>query len=570
MPMIDRYSIQEKLGAGGAGTVYRSYHALLDRPVAIKQIQAGASAEQRERFLHEARAMASLSHPNIINILDIALAGERPYIVMELVEGGSLADRLEGGALPPGEAVEIVLALTDALSYAHSQGVIHRDLKPANVLLRHGGTPVLADFGIARTLAEADAQRLTRGGTMLGTPAYMAPEQFTGGQADARTDIYALGVMLFQMLTGRVPFEGDIAQTMRGHLELPPPDPCALDGRIPAELGALVRRMLAKSPSERPQSVAEVGAELRTLDPRAATGATLALARELPRRGSFLRWLLAVVGSVVLVVLAVAALLAWNRPTPVEIEWPDQPRAQEVEQPAGVVRADGERSVNIQPSTGGAFKVEDLARAERAPFADAQQIKTEPFSIAGLSYDTNDGGQVSFLGEIRNEWDSPRESIQIQITLLDAQGGNVGYAEGFVDGYLAPHEIAPFRIIFSEQKWPKFASYRIDVHSRAADFQLGYVVKGQAARDVSITSNSFSFELKGTAVNTSDYPLKFVQIRATFYDNTGHVVGVETMFGDIGDNEVLTPGGSASFDTSFVSLLGQPSTYVLEVYGLKP
>jgi len=568
--MIDRYSIQEKLGEGGAGIVYRSYHTLLDRPVAIKQIQASASADQRERFLHEARAMASLSHPNIINIFDIALASGRPYIVMELIEGGSLADRLEGGPLPLGEAIDMMLALTDALAYAHSQGVIHRDLKPANVLLRHGGTPVLADFGIARTMAEADAPRLTRDGAMLGTPAYMAPEQFTDGLADARSDIYALGVMFFQMLTGRVPFEGDIAQTIRGHLELPPPDPCALDGRIPAGVGALVRRMLAKAPGQRPQSVAEVGAELRTLDPRAATGATLALPRELPRRGSFMRWLLAVGVSVVLVLAAVAALLVWNRPPPMEIEWPDQPRAQDVGRPADAVRVDGERSANIQPASGGAFRAEDLARAERAAFADAQQVTSEPFSIAGISYDTNDGGQVSFMGEIRNDADAPRESIQVQVTLLGAQGENVGYAEAFIDGYLAPQEIAPFRIIFSEQKWPKFERYRIDVHSRTADFQLGYVVKGLEARDITITPDSYAFDLKGTAVNTSDQPVKFVQIWATFYDSTGHVVGVDHMYGDIDDGAVLAPGASAPFDTSFVSLLGQPSTYLLTVYGSKP
>lgn len=566
--MIDRYSIQEKLGEGGAGTVYRSYHALLDRPVAIKQIQASASAEQRERFLHEARAMASLSHPNIINILDIALAGERPYIVMELVDGGSLADRLEGGPLPLGEALDIALALTDALAYAHSQGVIHRDLKPSNVLLRHGGSPVLADFGIARTLAEAGSPRLTRDGALLGTPAYMAPEQFTGGPTDARTDIYALGVMLFQMLTGRVPFEGDIAQTMRGHLELPPPDPCALDGRIPAGVGALVRRMLAKTPGQRPQSVAEVGAELRTLDPRAATGATLALPHRGSARGSFLRWLLAVVGSVVLVALAAIIWLVWPRsPTVASIS---SLHVEELVQPTDAVRMDGERSSNIQPSSGGAFRAENLARVERSMFVDAQQVKSEPFSIAGLSHDTSDGGQVSFLGEIRNDWDTPRESIQIQITLLDAQGGNAGYAEGFVDGYLAPGEIAPFRIIFSGQKWPKFDSYRIETHSRAADFQLGYVVKGLEVRDVSIAPNSFSFGLKGTAVNTSDQAVKFVQIEATFYDSTGHVVGVDRLFGDIEEQAVLAPGASARFESSFVSLLGQPATYRLMVYGSKP
>ena len=152
--------------------------------------------------------MATLSHPNIVNIFDVDIQDGKPYIVMGFAEGGSLAARLRSGPIGLDEALRLAIPLADALAYAHSQGLIHRDLKPANVLLRPDGSPMLADFGLARSMVVDSAPQITATGAVLDTLAYMAPEQFGGRPTDARADIYAFGVMLYEMLTGRVPFDG--------------------------------------------------------------------------------------------------------------------------------------------------------------------------------------------------------------------------------------------------------------------------------------------------------------------------------------------------------------------------
>src|SRR5262245_40277330 len=276
---LGKYQLGELLGQGGMGAVYRSFHPQLNRPVAVKVILGGAADPQaHQRFLREAQVVAGLSHPNIINIFDVDVHDGQPYIVMDFVAGGSLAKRLVSGPMPVDEAINLLIPLAEALDYAHRQGLVHRDLKPGNVLLQPDGSPVLADFGLARATLPDTTARLTATGMLLGTLAYMAPEQFAASGADSRTDIYALGVLFFEMLTGRVPFDGDSAQVMYGHLQQPPPAPRALVPSLPEAIERLVLRMLAKDPGARPQSAAEVAATLRAVRAgTVATGPTIAL-----------------------------------------------------------------------------------------------------------------------------------------------------------------------------------------------------------------------------------------------------------------------------------------------------
>ena len=232
---LGKYTLGALLGQGGMGAVYRSHHPLLNRPVAIKVMLANIAADPQahQRFLREAQVVAVLSHPNIVNIFDVDVQDGQPYIVMDFAPGGSLAARLQAGPIALDETLRLAIPLADALAYAHGQGLIHRDLKPANVLLRPDGSPVLADFGLARPIIGDSAAQITATGAVMGTLAYMAPEQFSGRPADARADMYAFGVMLYEMLTGRVPFEGDSAQIMYGHLQQPPPPPRQLNPALP-------------------------------------------------------------------------------------------------------------------------------------------------------------------------------------------------------------------------------------------------------------------------------------------------------------------------------------------------
>ena len=210
---IGRYQIVELLGRGGMAEVYKAYQKSLDRYVAIKLMHAFLSEDKDffERFNREAKNVATLSHANIIQIHDFDHEGETYYMVMEFVDGGTLKDRLEpltkqGQRLPLNEAVRIIQDVGSALAYSHKRGMIHRDVKPANVMIDSTGHVKLTDYGIAKILSGA---KFTASGSILGTPAYMAPEQGLGQPGDARSDIYSLGVMLYQLVTGRLPYDAD-------------------------------------------------------------------------------------------------------------------------------------------------------------------------------------------------------------------------------------------------------------------------------------------------------------------------------------------------------------------------
>jgi serine/threonine-protein kinase len=263
LPALPGYELLEELGRGGMGIVYKAWQQGLRRLVAVKTLPEGAPAELRARFRVEAEAAARLTHPNIVAVHEVGGDSRRPLLVMEFVEGGSLAGRLVGAPLPAEEAARLVELLAGAVEYAHQRGVLHRDLKPANVLLTSDGTPKVADFGLARLLA--DGADLTRTGVVLGTPSYMAPEQARAGTQPVgpAADVYALGAILYECLTGRPPFKGvtDL-ETLNLVVEAEPVSPRQLQPGLPRDLDTICLKCLQKEPGGRYPSAAELADDL--------------------------------------------------------------------------------------------------------------------------------------------------------------------------------------------------------------------------------------------------------------------------------------------------------------------
>ncbi len=251
--ILGNYQIEERLGRGGMATVYRARQLNMRRDVAIKIMSAELVEDPQfvARFEREAQVIASLEHPRILPVHDFGHEGELFYLVMRLIEGETLYDRMLDGPLPPATAAKLVTQIAEALDYAHGRGVIHRDLKPNNILLDEYDNVYMMDFGLAKLLAATS--HLTETGMVLGTPAYMAPEQWRGDPVDARTDVYALGVILYEMVCGQPPFEGaDTPFTlMYKHLNDTPQAPRSILPSLPAGVDAVILRALAKDPAGR-------------------------------------------------------------------------------------------------------------------------------------------------------------------------------------------------------------------------------------------------------------------------------------------------------------------------------
>ena len=256
---LGRYRVIEQLGRGGMATVFRCHDPNLDRYVAVKVLPSFHTDDPTftARFSQEAQTVAKLNHPNILQIYDFGEDKGFTYIVSELVPGGDLQDMLEGTAMPALEVLKFMGPLAEALDYAHAAGIVHRDLKPANVLLDNDGRAILADFGLARMLESTT--RFTQASQALGTPEYMAPEQAMGADADHRSDLYAFGVMIYQMLLGETPFRADTpAATLMAHVHQPLPLPTSLNPDIEPRMEAILLKALAKTPDDRFQSAREM------------------------------------------------------------------------------------------------------------------------------------------------------------------------------------------------------------------------------------------------------------------------------------------------------------------------
>ena len=271
---IGPYRVTRKLGEGGMGVVYAAMDEKLHRPVAVKTIRdAGADTAARERFWREARAAAAVSHPNICQLYDIAEDGDQLFLVMELLEGQPLSEQLQAGSVSPHDALSVLLPVLEALEALHARGIVHRDLKPSNVFVTSYGVKLL-DFGLARPVAgdvAATAPDLTLAGQVVGTPAYMAPEQLDGSPVDVRADLFAAGVLLFEMVAGRSPFAA--ATTMASMHAVLYERPPALTGSAAVEaLDRVVRRALEKKPADRYQTAAEMGADVRAAGVAHGTG----------------------------------------------------------------------------------------------------------------------------------------------------------------------------------------------------------------------------------------------------------------------------------------------------------
>jgi eukaryotic-like serine/threonine-protein kinase len=278
---LGRYVIQSELGRGAMGVVYKALDSVLERPVAVKTVDITLEREYADkyekRFYQEARAAGSLNHPNIVTIHDVGKAGDVVFMAMEYIEGVELRTLIgEGQPLRVPQAVSIAAQVAEGLAYAHQRGVVHRDIKPANIMVVAQGPVKITDFGIARMRGARD---LTQTGMLLGSPKYMSPEQVIGKRADHRSDIFSLGVILYEMLCGVAPFNGEnVTALMYQIVNFVPPAPSGVNAQVPELLDYIVAKMIAKPLEERYAEAADLARDLRECERQLAAAAPAASA----------------------------------------------------------------------------------------------------------------------------------------------------------------------------------------------------------------------------------------------------------------------------------------------------
>ena len=270
MDRFGNYVIERELGRGGMGVVFAARHAILGHAVALKILHEEWVKREDvvQRFFNEARAAAAIKHPGIIAVQDVGIHDGQAFLVMQLLDGESLAQRMRArGPLPVAAAVACIRQVVDALAAAHAAGIVHRDLKPDNIFITRDERVVLLDFGVAK-LGSMQSDMRTKTGALLGTPYYMSPEQCDGERAiDARSDLYAIGCVMFQMITGKLPFEGGLGAVIGMHLHVAPTPVRALQPAVPPDIDAVVSRLMAKDPAARFQSAGELLAALDAWQP---------------------------------------------------------------------------------------------------------------------------------------------------------------------------------------------------------------------------------------------------------------------------------------------------------------
>ncbi|MEE9269073.1 MAG: protein kinase [Candidatus Krumholzibacteria bacterium] len=388
---ISHYKITDKLGSGGMGDVYRARDTKLGRDVAIKFLpeEMARDAERRRRFEREARAVAALKHPNIVTIYSVEEAAGRHFITMELVEGQSLRDVIPRGGLSLERLFDLAIPLADAISSAHESSITHRDLKPANIMLDHSGRLKVLDFGLAKLLdPTADAERAktvvgsvsdTAVGQILGTAAYMSPEQAEGKPIDHRSDIFSLGIVLYEMATGERPFKGDThISTISSVLKDNPPSVTSLKHSLPHHLGRIVNRCLEKKPDKRFQSAKDIHNELEGLKKEVDSGELTETVGAAPAAARSRSWLpFAIVGGVIVIVAGM-----WMVRSPMQDDGnKTQPTQVAASSAPGSARAGGDnRKMTI------VFPFENLGPPEDAYFAAGmtEEITSRLAAVSGL------------------------------------------------------------------------------------------------------------------------------------------------------------------------------------------
>jgi tRNA A-37 threonylcarbamoyl transferase component Bud32 len=260
-----RYAIESELGRGGMGVVYLARDSVLGRSIALKALPPGFMRDEGLdlRFRQEARVLAQLTHAHIVQVYDLVEEGDNMLIAMELVNGRNLSEQIqETGPMTVSQALETGISMAEAMAYAHDRGVVHRDFKPQNVLINEQGQPKITDFGLAKI---SQSPKLTGSGAIMGSPAYMSPEQASGKSVDARSDIYSLGVTLYEMLSGRPPFEGGTADVLVKHLTEPPPSIREFAKDIPEDLEKLLDDLLVKDPEDRVPDMNTVASRMKEI-----------------------------------------------------------------------------------------------------------------------------------------------------------------------------------------------------------------------------------------------------------------------------------------------------------------
>ncbi|MCK4546378.1 MAG: protein kinase [Candidatus Eisenbacteria sp.] len=313
--VISHYRILEKLGEGGMGVVYKAQDTKLKRTVALKFLtpQAVGTDDDKTRFIHEAQAAAALNHPNICTVHEIDEAEGRIFIAIEYIEGQSLKEKIEAGPLKINEAADIGMQIAQGLQEAHEKGIVHRDIKPANIMITPRGQAKIMDFGLAKSRGQT---ALTKADTTLGTYAYMAPEQARGEDVDARTDIWSLGAVLYEMMTGQRPFKGDYEQAVIYSILNEEPEPATgIRTGIPMEMERIITKCLRKDPGQRYQGAADLVTDLRQVRSDFTTTRTTVSAAAQPERGGgLMRW--SWVAIVALLIALAAVILPRCLPSP--------------------------------------------------------------------------------------------------------------------------------------------------------------------------------------------------------------------------------------------------------------
>jgi excisionase family DNA binding protein len=414
---IGSYEIVALLGAGGMGEVYRARDTTLGREVAIKIVRPGLVDDFAGRFEREARALAAFNHPHIATLYGIEQFGGTRALVMELVEGDTLADRLAHGPLPVNEALTIAQHIAAALEAAHSKGIVHRDLKPANIKLTPGGHAKVLDFGLAKAMAGAAIEELptvadaTQAGVVMGTAPYMSPQQARGQRVERDADIWAFGCVLYEMLSGRRAFAGGTTSDTIANILQGEPDWTALPGALPAEVVRLVRRCLMKDPARRLRDIGDARLEIEELLASSGT-ASSTIAAAIPASVSTPRSRrLAVTASIALVAVVAAGLFALRTPGRNTLTTPDAPAASVfgMSQPAGeslylfanpvAVSPDGRQIALVTNGTAGMPRLwlRSLDQLEPTLLAEAAGGIFPFWSPDGRSLGFSAGGQLRVI-----------------------------------------------------------------------------------------------------------------------------------------------------------------------------